>query len=267
MILKKIVFDQEKNVYMNAYLYEKSDELPELKKRPAVVVCPGGGYRICSAREADPIALKYVAQGFNTFVLYYSLNDYSVFPNSVCDLSRALKHIRDNAEEYGVLSDKIAVCGFSAGGHVAATLGTLWNDPEIQKAAGVSGEENRPNAMILGYAVTSTKWIYTNDDDFPIIRSIPPEKRAERLDCAGNIGDHTPPAFLFHTQEDNTVPVTDSLDFARAMIDKGRPCELHIFPNGWHGLSLATKLTGAEFDDVAQWMPLSVNWLKRTFDF
>ena len=61
--------------------------------------------------------------------------------------------------------------------------------------------------------------------------------------------------------------MTDSLDFARAMIDKGRPCELHIFPNGWHGLSLATKLTGAEFDDVAQWMPLSVNWLKRTFDF
>lgn len=267
MISKKIIFDKDKNVYMDALLYEKSDELPALKSRPAVVVCPGGGYSFCSKREADPVAMKYAAEGYNTFVLYYSLGKYSAYPNAVADLSKAIAHIRENAEEYGVIPDKIAVCGFSAGGHLAASLGTLWNRPEVQQAAGVKDEQNKPNALILGYAVTSTDWINSDAETCGerVSRGLTEEQREQLLNCRYNIGEHTPPTFLFHTAEDNLVPVSDSLGFAAEMVRHGRPVELHIFPHGGHGASLATALSGWEAPGVEQWMQLSVNWLSRTF--
>ncbi len=269
MFDKRIDLSGDGRVYMNAYLYQATDEMPALKKRPAVVVCPGGGYWFCSAREADPIAVSYLSAGYHAFVLYYSLGKYAAYPGPICDLSRALAHIRAHSDEWGVREDQIAVCGFSAGGHLTACQGTLWNRPDIQAAAGVTGDQNRPNGLILGYPVITTDWMHTDEEQVyqRIAGSMRREQAEQLLNCDRNVGAHTPPAFLFHTAEDQVVPVTDSLRFATAMQQAGRPYELHVFPQGGHGAALATTLTGWAAPGVEQWMALSVNWLNRLFDF
>lgn len=257
-------------VTLDAYLREPKPEMPIWEKRPAVVVCPGGGYGICSQREGDPIALSYLAAGFHAFVLTYSLGERAAFPQPLVELSQAMALIRSHAGEWGVMPDQIAVCGFSAGGHLTASLGVHWNRPEIQALAGVTGEENRPNALILGYPVITTSWM---DHDGCVPRLVGDRDEAETrdlLNCQRHVGKHTPPAFLFHTYEDNCVPVEDSLVFASALAACDIPFELHIFEKGVHGLALGTSQTsngwgGHDEPDFAKWMNLSVRWLWNRF--
>ncbi len=257
-------------VTLTAYLHEYKEELPIWKRRPAVVVCPGGGYSGCSAREGEPVVLSFLAAGFHALLLHYSLGDKAAFPQPLLDLSQAMALCRAHAEEWGVIPDQIAVCGFSAGGHLAASLGVHWNRPEIQEKAGVSGQANRPNALILGYPVITTSWM-DHDGCIPRLAGHMDEKEARRLlNCQDHVGPHTPPAFIFHTYEDNCVPVEDSLAMASAMAAADVPFELHIFQRGVHGLGLGTHLTsngwaGHDEPDFAQWMPLSVKWLWNLF--
>ena len=257
-------------VTLTAYLHDAVPELPIWKKRPAVVVCPGGAYEYCSPREGDPIALRYLAAGFHAFVLRYSVGEAAAFPQPLVELSQAMALIRSRAEEWGVLSDQIAVGGFSAGGHLAASLGVHWNRPEIQQTAGVSGEENRPNALILGYPVISTAWMDAHKATPRLIGGRDEAETRNLLNCQLHVGGHTPPAFLFHTYMDDAVPVEDSLAFAASMASVDIPFEMHIFPNAAHGLALGTALTsngsGDQVDaDFAQWMDLSIRWLWRLF--
>ena len=267
MRCEKIVFSEY--VYMRALLWEKKESLPNVEKRPAIVICPGSGYYLCSEREADPISQVFSAAGYQTFILYYSLNKKAAFPQPVLDISKAVAHIRANTEEYGVIPDKIAVYGFSAGGHVCGCLGTLWNREEIKSGAGIENEESRPNAMILGYPVLSTAWINKSEreDGIHISGTLDETQREQLLNCANNIGDHTPPAFIFHTQADSLVPVTDSLTFTQAMVAHNIPVELHIFPEGDHGGALGTMLTNWKLEGYNKWTELCLNWLCRTFNF
>ena len=270
MRTKSFDLSGDERVTLNAYLHEPKPEMPIWEKRPAVVVCPGGGYGMCSQREGDPIALSYLAAGFHVFVLTYSLGEKAAFPQPLADLSQAMALIRSHAAEWGVISDQIAVCGFSAGGHLAASLGVHWNRPEIQRLAGVTGEENRPNALILGYPVITTSWM---DHDGCVPRLVGQRDETQTrdlLNCQRHVGKHTPPAFLFHTYEDNCVPVEDSLVFAAALAACDIPFELHIFEKGVHGLALGTAQTssgwgGHDEPDFAKWMDLSVCWLWNRF--
>jgi acetyl esterase/lipase len=269
MISEKILFSKKENVYMDAYLRTPSDEMPDRKIRPAVIVCPGGGYEWCSAREADPVAMQFLAAGYNVFVLYYSIHDKAVFPEPLIDLSQAVKEVRTNAEKYGIDPNRIAVIGFSAGGHLTASLGTLWNNKEIQAAAGVSGEENKPNAILLGYPViTVDGWIKESGSLDRLVGESDREKVISLLDCHKNVGKQTPPAFLVHAADDGTVPVGDSLKFAGACDKAGVPFELHIFPNMGHGFSLANRETSGEGDvRVASWVNYATSWLNRIFNW
>ena len=267
MLVKELKLDQEK-ARLVCYLHEATTEMSDFCERPAVVICPGGGYGFCSRREADPIALHYAAAGFHSFVLYYAVGEDVAFPTPLYELSLALKTIRDYAEEWGVIPNKIAVCGFSAGGHLCASLGTLWNHPLLEEMEGFSGKENCPNAMILGYPVITTSWM----ENCGAISRILGEhtENLPLLSCQKQVGPHTPPAFIFHTYEDNAVPVEDSLAFATAMAAADVPFELHIFKDGGHGISLANPLTGHFSDgvsgaEVAEWMPMSCDWLWRLF--
>lgn len=257
-------------VYLKAYLHEPNGELPIWKQRPAVMVCPGGGYGGCSAREGDPVALSYLAAGFHAFVLTYSLGEKAAFPGPLVDLSRAMALCRAHAGEWGVIPDQIAVCGFSAGGHLAASLGVHWNRSWIQERAGVTGEENRPDALILGYPVITTSWM-DHDGCVPRLAGGMEEKEARLLlNCQNHVGPHTPPAFIFHTYEDNCVPVEDSLVMASALASKDIPFALHIFQRGVHGLALGNPLSsngwaGHDEPAFARWMPMSVEWLWNLF--
>lgn len=132
MIKETFYFSEDKTIRLDCYLYESYAAMPYRATRPAVLVCPGGAYNGCSPREADPIAFGYLAAGFHTFVLYYSLKEKADYPRPLTDLCKAMKLIRENADKWGVIKDQIAVCGFSAGGHLAASLGVHWNDYYIK---------------------------------------------------------------------------------------------------------------------------------------
>lgn len=188
-------FTGKSKVVLNGYLYESEKSIPRWQKRPAVVVCPGGAYKFCSDREADPIAMQYVAAGFNAFVFYYSVGDDAVYPNPLCELSAALKYIREHSEEWGINPDQIAVCGFSAGGHLAASLGTLWNHPFITERTGIKNGENRPNALILGYPVISTSWIENDGSLDRLLGDNDRETVLGLINCHKNVGPHTPKPF------------------------------------------------------------------------
>lgn len=263
MLSRRIDFDLDNNVYMDCYLHENPPHPlhPKEMARPAVIVCPGGAYNGQCDREADPIAIDYLAAGYNTFVLYYSVKERAAYPRPLLDLCEAIKCIRSNSEEWNIIPDKIAVCGFSAGGHLAASLGTLWNNPEIKQLSECEKGENRPNALILGYPVIT---MYEN---LPrLIGSRDPEKTKKLLDCSKNVGPHTPPSFLVHTFMDNAVSVKESLDFAEALNYNDIPFEMHIFPNGPHGLGTGNIETCGHIEpSFNQWMKLSILWLDRVF--
>lgn len=270
MNIEKIYLSEDKRVHLTAYIQDKSNEIKLSGKRPVVLVCPGGGYTMTSDREAEPIALAYMASGFNTFVLRYSVGPYAKYPTPLVDLSKAMKIIRENAEQWYCDPDKIAVCGFSAGGHLVAMLGTLWNDKEVQELAGCTGEENKPNALILGYPVITTD-MYTHAGSIDTLLSVngnQAELKA-KVSCEKNVGLHTPPSFIFHTFMDNVVPVENALVFAKALAEYNIPFEMHIFQDGAHGLALSNHVTYANDYNLdegsAQWMKLSIDWLWNLF--
>lgn len=254
--------------HMVAYLQDKMPADPEDYCFPAVLVCPGGGYTHLSPREAEPVALAFAAKGFQVFVLYYSLLPKTL-PQPLLDGAKAMNLIRDHAKEWDVDPHKVAVCGFSAGGHLAAMLSTLWREPVIEES-GLSCEKTRPDAAILGYAV-----VMAGEDEAK------PGRLAEKLGDINDplvhkaafltkqVSEHNPPTFLWHTAADQTVPVANSLLMAKALADHKVPFELHVFPEGAHGLALALRRTSGgdpagELPEVAGWMGLCCDWLKRT---
>lgn len=267
MRFEKFYLSENKSVTLDCYLYTPSEAMPALNTREAVIICPGGGYSYCSDREADPIAIGYSAAGYHTFILHYSVGEAAAYPNSLIDLCRAVKLVRDHAEEWGVIPDKIAVCGFSAGGHLAASLGVHWTEEEIHTLSDCTAEEIKPNALILCYPVLSTSYMENRNVLPRLVGNRDFDKTYKDLNLHTCVDENTPPSFITHTFRDKVVPVTDSIRFAAALDESKVPFELHIWPNGGHGMALGTKLTGAGIEDAsfAQWFNLSVSWLDRLF--
>ena len=124
--------------------YILTPEAIEWLVRPAVIICPGGGYSWTSSREAEPVAMKFLAAGFHCFILDYAIAPTG-WPAACCELSKAVSYVRSIADEYGIDKNKVFVCGFSAGGHLAASIGVHYDKEIIRKFSGVKGEENRPD--------------------------------------------------------------------------------------------------------------------------
>lgn len=239
------------------------------KKRGAVLICPGGGYSMTSHREAEPIAMQFNAAGLHAFVVYYSVAP-SKHPQPLLDVSRAMCIIRENAEKWNIYTDKIAVCGFSAGGHLAASLGVHWYKPYIQEAPGILKGMNRPDALILCYPVISSGPFAHKGSFENLLGNNPDKELLNEMSLELQISKKTPPSFLWHTFDDAVVPVENSLLFAQALRKNNIPFEMHIFPEGVHGLSLATDETsegGMPKNDihVAAWMRLCTEWLRNLF--
>ena len=243
MIVEKITIQGAGDVSLAAYIQEPSREMPNMTRRPAVLVIPGGGYEMCSDREADPVAAIFMAEGYSTFVLRYSVKKAAEWPNPLRDAENALRLIRENAARWDVDPDRIAAIGFSAGGHLTAALGLL-------------GEE-KPNAMILGYPCILA--------EHPCITAV----HAPSLD--GYVTPQTPPTFLFAASDDSCVPIRNSLRFATALDLAGVPFQLHIFEKGGHGFSTANHVVSStqEYCDAVredkEWMTMCVRWLNRIF--
>ena len=145
---------------LTGYLRDETNEMPAFNIRPAMLILPGGGYAFCSAREADPIAMQFLQAGYQTFVLEYTCahtpEQAPLRWQPLIDAAGAILHLRRNAAKLRLDPFKIAVCGFSAGGHLAASTAILWDAAPVQKALGITAEEARPDAVVLGYPVITS---------------------------------------------------------------------------------------------------------------
>ena len=156
MIHEKIIIESEKKdqpeACMMTYFWEESQELYPGQVRPVILICPGGAYRMTSDREAEAVAVKFMSMGYHTAVLRYSVAP-AVYPTALHQLAKAVSILRNRSAQWLIDPEKIIVMGFSAGGHLAASLGTFWNKGEITEALKLRAEEIRPNGMILCYPV------------------------------------------------------------------------------------------------------------------
>lgn len=212
------------------------------KVRPCMLVVPGGGYRYVSSTEADPVARTFYAAGYNVFVLAYTVNylDEPLKLQPLMDIARAVRIIRYHAEKCSVDPDKMAVCGFSAGAHLCASLCVHYSDisdPD-PKYAPISA---RPDAAVLGYPVI-TSGEYAHKDSFTaLLGADAGEKELEYMSLEKHVTDDMPPCFLWQTASDESVPVENSYLFAMACRKAGVPFAHHVFSEGIHGMSVATE--------------------------
>lgn len=245
--------------------------LDRKRKRPAVIICPGGAYIDLSDRESEPIALYFMSRGFAAFVLNYSTSPYH-FPAQLLEGMASVAYLRRHAQEICILEDKILICGFSAGGHLAGSVGILGKCKEYLCALSAQWEECRPDGMILCYPVTDHDIHSEKINCFDFLTGKESSETArEKASLSRHVSADTPPAFIWHTLKDVTVPVKSSLILALTMEEKGVPVELHVFSGGPHGLSLCNYLTASDDtpqylnEGVGQWKVLLENWLKETF--
>ena len=248
----------------------------KLSPRRAVIVCPGGGYSGLSDREDEVIAVQYLAAGFATFILRYSVKENAKDFQPLKEAALAIKHVRENAERYNVNPDYVFISGFSAGGHLAASAGVFWDHPAVKEILGTTDTRvARPTGMILSYPVIttgeythvhSTQRLCGKFNKEPIVTYT--REEADRFSLELHVGENTPPAFLWHTAADQAVPVENSLLFASALSRAKVPFELHIFPEGHHGLALCSDLTasGNEKNLVPHntcWIDLACKWARE----
>lgn len=253
------------NAHLTTYLITHSEEI-RYDKRPLIIICPGGGYSWVSEREAEMLALQWTAFGYHAAVLYYSVEP-AVYPTALLELATAVKMMKENAKEWHIDADKILVEGSSAGGHLAASYGMFWSRSFIAQKLNTSSEMLRPAGMILNYPViTSGK--YAHDDSFHSLLAGDYDKLKDEMSLENQVGADTPPAFIWHTNEDGLVPAENSLLLALAMRKQRIPVELHLYAKGGHGLSLADERTNGMdgFGNVKEcqsWMTLADTWLKE----
>ena len=251
---------------LEAYLpYNMTEMCREHQRRPCVLICPGGGYAMCSQREAEPVALQYLKEGYNTFVLWYTVAPKH-FPHALREVAASVELIHRNAEAWNCDESLVAILGFSAGGHLAALYSNAYDWPEVRE---VLPESKPVQASVLCYPVISADPAVAHMGSFECLLGHLPltAEETERFSCDRLVRDTTPPAFLWHTSEDNCVPVQNSLRYATALADHHVPVELHIFPYGYHGMSICTRETldgeiTPGMQHAQRWVEESCRWLK-----
>ena len=269
MINERIYLDESDNrVYIDVYASSNCIRQP----RPAIIIFPGGGYHGCSPREAEPIALAFIGRGYNCFVLNYRVGqEGDVYPKQLIDASRAILHIRENAEKYEIDPERVYVCGFSAGGHLAGSLAYMNSDERVISYLGIEQGANKPNAAILAYPVV-TALAQTHEGSFKNLLGKPfdsiTQEEREFYSLENHISEASPPTYIWHTAADKAVPVVGSLLLAERLVDHGVPVSLKVYTRGGHGLSLANEITATDnpltvVPEVQGWIEDVDCWLKN----
>ncbi len=233
-------------------LGKSADDIPTLTLYPApangrvptgVVVCPGGGYvHLAMSYEGNDVAEWLNKLGISAFVLKYRLGPRYHHPAELDDAQRAIRYVRAHASDYGLSPAQIGIMGFSAGGHLAATAGTHFASGSQHSGDVVERQSSRPDFMILAYPVITMEDPYTHQGSrTALLGEHPNPMLVTELSNELQVTSWTPPAFLFHTTEDKTVPVENSVNFYLALRRAGVPAELHVYLKGRHGVGLAAK--------------------------
>ena len=223
---------------------------------PCVVVLPGGGYHARAAHEGAPVAEFFRSNGFHAAVVNYRVAPYR-FPAGLADVQRVIRILREKAEEWNIDPAGIFVCGFSAGGHLAAS--TAFWESVYERTDGIDDRSPAPDGLILCYPVISfsREWGHPGSGK-RLLGEERYETEQDRFCLSDLISDSTPPTFLWHTADDKSVPVENSLRFAGALAAHRVPFQLHVFPHGCHGLGLAP-----DTEDVRAWSGLAANWVRK----
>lgn len=254
------------NLY--TYFLDSSIEMRPNEKRPVILMCPGGGYEMTSDREAEPMAMQFLAMGYHVAVLRYSVCPVR-YPAALLQVAESVLYLKEHTDEYHIDPEKIVVQGCSAGGHLAANYGIAWNSPFLTKLMGM---ENDPEqlcvaGLLLCYPVI-TSGEKAHEESFRNLLGEQYEEKKEELSLENQVTPDTPPTFLWHTATDETVPVENSLYFFQACLQQGVSAELHIYPVGGHGLSLANEETcrangiGVQ-KECQSWIGLAQTWLEE----
>lgn len=236
----------------------------ENNKRPCLVICPGGGYGMCSERESEPIALNFLSEGLNVFVIKYSVTPHR-FPTQLIEIAALMDLINKNSDRWNCDISKITIMGFSAGGHLAAHYSTMFDCEEVRK---VFPKSIGVNASILCYPVITADPNYSHAGSFENLLGIKEvtEDIINTYSCDRLVKENTPPAFIWHTSEDSCVPVMNSLLYASALSRYNIPFELHIYPFGEHGSSTCDKHTLNDISDGLKhahtWIGNAKKWMR-----
>lgn len=292
------LYHNRRDVTLTTYILSDTPALLNGKRRPAVIVCPGGAYMNCSDNEAEPVAIRFNAMGYHAFVLRYSthsgnlpgyfpassdleVNPNSVYPAPMRDIGKAFLCIRENADKWLVDTDRIAICGFSAGAHNCAMYAVNWEKPVISGHFGAVPDLFRPAAVILGYPITDYHLMFGENPN-PIAKLLSEASSiayfgtktpsGEQLDAASpalQVAHNTPPTFLWTTADDELVPAENTTRMANALAKARIPFEVHIFEHGMHGLSLSDQSSASSRMQVdtsaAAWVELVQAWLLKRF--
>lgn len=254
------------NLY--TYFLDSSIEMRPNEKRPVILMCPGGGYEMTSDREAEPMAMQFLAMGYHVAVLRYSVCPVR-YPAALLQVAESVLYLKEHADEYHIDSEKIVVQGCSAGGHLAANYGIAWNSPFLTKLMGMENDPERlcVAGLLLCYPVI-TSGEKAHEESFRNLLGEQYEEKKEELSLENQVTPDTPPTFLWHTATDETVPVENSLYFFQSCLQQGVSAELHIYPVGGHGLSLANEETcrangiGVQ-KECQSWIGLAQTWLEE----
>ncbi|ERK43068.1 alpha/beta hydrolase [Eubacterium ramulus] len=254
------------NLY--TYFLDSSIEMRPDEKRPVILMCPGGGYEMTSDREAEPMAMQFLAMGYHVAVLRYSVCPVR-YPAALLQVAESVLYLKEHADEYHIDPEKIVVQGCSAGGHLAANYGIAWNSPFLTKLMGMENDPERlcVAGLLLCYPVI-TSGEKAHEESFRNLLGEQYEEKKDELSLENQVTPDTPPTFLWHTATDETVPVENSLYFFQACLQQGVSAELHIYPVGGHGLSLANEETcrangiGVQ-KECQSWIGLAQTWLEE----
>lgn len=291
-VWKEQMYPDNERVYFTAYIQENSPEIDPKRKRPLMLVLPGGGYLTTSDREAEPVAEGYLHADYHVVVFRYTTMDRgnSVFPNPLIDVARLMEIIHEHAEEWMVDRTRIFVSGFSAGGHLAASLGVHWDKEWLAEASGVANELLRPAGVVLGYPVTDLPYIEERALERPSFHVVDPDHGMSRYQfiqmmyeaMAGkdapkeklaqispvySVSKSTAPMFIWATATDDMIFVGNSIRLASQLEKHEIPFELHIFPTGPHGMSTATAASSGSDESlrdpkVATWFEMALSFLQ-----
>lgn len=252
---------------LTGYFLDNTEEIDERRIRPVILLCPGGSYAMTSDREAEAVAMQFLAAGCQVAILRYSVSPQR-YPVALRQVAWCVAHLRKNSDKYHIDRNRVIIMGFSAGGHLAASYGVFWKKKEfLREELCVSAETLRPNGLILCYPViTSGKW--GHKESFQNLLGKEYENLVEEMSLERQVSGDTPPVFLWHTQLDTLVPVENSLLFFKALHEHNIPVEMHIYHEGDHGLSLANEETKCKSGESVvpacqNWISMAVQWVKR----
>jgi acetyl esterase/lipase len=224
-----------------------------------IVVAPGGGYtNLAMNHEGRQVANLLNAMGVTAFVLKYRLGPRYRHPIELGDAQRAIRLVRARAQDFGIAADRIGMLGFSAGGHLTATAGTLFEAGKSDAPDAVDRVSSRPDFLVLGYPVISFDPAISHSGSVRnLLGDSPDPKLIERLSADLQVTAATPPTFLFHTNADTGVVPENSVRFYLALRKAKVPAEMHIFENGPHGVGLALGDPA-----LSAWPQLLAAWLR-----